>query len=136
MMKKAILTALAGLIFLACGTKRDNVVSNTNNGTDTNTVEVLYFHGKQRCVTCRTIEQLAREVVEQKYSEKDVVFRVVDISQKENAPMAEQYEVTWSSLIVAKGDKSANLTDMAFANARSNPDRFRSELRNCINNYL
>lgn len=26
-------------------------------------VEVLYFHGKQRCITCKSIEKYTREVV-------------------------------------------------------------------------
>ena len=33
------------------------------NRTDTY-VEVLYFHGKQRCVTCKAIEKYAKEVVD------------------------------------------------------------------------
>lgn len=31
-------------------------------------VEVLYFHGKQRCATCMAIEQQAREVVEKDFA--------------------------------------------------------------------
>lgn len=33
-------------------------------GKSKNYVEVLYFHGKQRCATCIAIEKYAREVVE------------------------------------------------------------------------
>lgn len=32
-------------------------------GKGKNYVEVLYFHGKQRCATCIAIEKYAREVV-------------------------------------------------------------------------
>ena len=31
-------------------------------------VEVMYFHGKQRCVTCMAIEKNAREVVEKDFA--------------------------------------------------------------------
>ena len=31
-------------------------------------VEVMYFHGKQRCATCMAIEKYAREVVEKDFA--------------------------------------------------------------------
>ena len=53
-------------------------------GKSKNYVEVLYFHGKQRCATCIAIEKYAREVVEKDFANEQkkgrVVFRVVDIS--------------------------------------------------------
>ena len=55
-------------------------------------VEVMYFHGKQRCVTCMAIEKHAREVVEMDFAHEkkngQVVFRVVDISTPEGAKIA------------------------------------------------
>ena len=37
-------------------------------------VEVLYFHGKQRCATCICIEKYAREVVEKQFAAPDHLF--------------------------------------------------------------
>ena len=60
-----------------------------------NFVEVLYFHSKQRCMTCRSIEQNTQELLKANFSrqlkEGKVVYRVIDISKKENARMAEKY---------------------------------------------
>ena len=129
---------LAGMLLLAC-TTRTNGSATTDTASDR--TEVVYFHGKQRCATCMAIEQLAREVVEKDYAAQvadgTLALRVVDISQPENAALAERYEVTWSSLfVVDKKGCAVNLTDMAFGNARSNPDQFRKELHGAIDKSL
>ena len=50
-------------------------------------VEVLYFHGKQRCATCIAIENNTLAVMKENLSEQvkkgEVVFKVIDISKKE-----------------------------------------------------
>ena len=61
-------------------------------------VEVLYFHGKQRCATCMAIEKNAKEVVEVQFANElkngTLVFRTIDISDPKNETIAEKYEVT------------------------------------------
>ena len=63
-------------------------------------VEVMYFHGKQRCVTCMAIEKYAKEVVEKDFANEKksgkVVFKIVDISTDEGEKIAKEYRVTWS----------------------------------------
>ena len=96
-------------------------------------VEVMYFHGKQRGVTCMAIEKNAREVVEKDFTKEKkkgkVVFKVVDISTDEGAKIAKDYRVTWSSLFVNgwKGGKETrnDMTKFAFKNARNNADEFK-----------
>lgn len=96
-------------------------------------VEVMYFHGKQRCATCMAIEKYAREVVEKDFvNEKKngkVVFRIVDISTDEGEKIAKKYRVTWSSLFVngwkAGKEKRNDMTQFAFKNARKNSDEFK-----------
>ena len=96
-------------------------------------VEVMYFHGKQRCPTCMAIEKYAREVVEKDFASEmrqgKVVFRVVDISTAEGAKTAKKYRVTWSSLYVngwKNGKERRNdMTRFSFKNARSNTDEFK-----------
>lgn len=55
-------------------------------------VEVLYFHGKQRCATCIAIENNTLAVMKENLSEQvkkgEVVFKVIDISKKENEMIA------------------------------------------------
>ena len=97
-------------------------------------MEVLYFHGKQRCATCMAIEKNAKEAVEAQFADElkngTVVFKAIDISKAENEKIAEKYEVSWSSLFVCKWkngkETHENLTEYAFAKARTAPDTFKS----------
>lgn len=96
-------------------------------------VEVMYFHGKQRCATCVAIEKYAREVVEKDFANEKkngkVAFRVVDISTAEGAKIAKDYRVSWSSLYVngwTDGKETRNdMTQFAFKNARKHTDEFK-----------
>lgn len=97
-------------------------------------VEILYFHGKQRCATCMAIEKNAKEAIEMQFADElkkgTVVFKTIDISKPENEKIAEKYEVTWSSLFISKWkdgkETYENLTEYAFANARKAPDTFKT----------
>lgn len=107
-------------------------------------VEVIYFHGKQRCATCMAIEKEAKAVVEQQFANDvkngKVVFRTIDISDPKNESIANKYEVSWSSLYLTtfKNGKETrqNLTEFGFGNARSKPDVFKRGLAEKINAAL
>lgn len=131
---------MVAVSFIACG--QSSAPKSAEAASPVNGVEVLSFHTKQRCPTCIAIEQLTREVVETDFAAQltdgSLTFRVVDIS--ENEALADKYEVPWSSLLVTRHKDGAesvnNLTTFAFANARTNPDRFREELRARIGKLL
>ena len=57
-------------------------------------VEVLYFHGKQRCVTCKAIESCTREVIDEQFNaqvkEGKVRFRAIDISTPDGEKLADR----------------------------------------------
>ena len=92
-------------------------------------VQVLYFHGKQRCVTCNSIEQLTKEVVDSIGSNK-VAMRVIDLTA--NKALADRYEVAWSSLILDRNGKIENLTKMSFSYAKNQPSVFKTKLTEAI----
>lgn len=127
-----LLTLMVGLI--SCGNKSENAVQ--AKSPTKNHVEVIYFHGKQRCATCMAIEKNTQEMVDAMFANevKDgkVVFKIVDISTPEGEAFADKYEVTWSSLFVnawKEGKETRNnMTEFAFGNARRNPDAFKKGL--------
>lgn len=145
-MKKLLLLFIVGCAFISCNTNvRESVVTVAQKEVAVkNHVEVLYFHGKQRCATCMAIESNAKAALAEHFAEQmksgDVVFRVIDISQKENEALAEKYEVTWSSLLVVKyknGQETyENLTDFAFGHARKSPEDFKAGVVEAINAML
>lgn len=146
-MKKILFLFVLGFVLLSCGgnAKQETAAQATQEAVAaTDGVEVLYFHGKQRCATCIAIEKHAREAVEAAFADAvkrgEVTFRIIDISQPENQALAEKYEVTWSSLFVVKhqgGKETAeNLTEFAFGNARKSPDAFKDGVIAAVNKML
>ena len=95
-------------------------------------VEIIYFHGKQRCKTCIAIEKETKALVEGELAELakkgKVKFRIVDFSTDEGKKIASKYRVTFSSLFVVTPKGAEDLTRFAFANARSNAEGFLKEL--------
>ncbi|MDD3406242.1 MAG: nitrophenyl compound nitroreductase subunit ArsF family protein [Paludibacteraceae bacterium] len=138
-MKKLLLLLAIISSFVACGNAQKQTETAATKIND-NSLDVLYFHGKQRCITCRAIETLTKEVLDADFAEVQksgkVIFKIIDISQKENEAIADKYEVTWSSLILDKGGKVVNLTDMGFSYAKNQPDVFKSKLKEEIAKLL
>lgn len=99
-------------------------------------VEIIYFHGKQRCKTCIAIEKETKALVEGELAELvkkgKVKFRIVDFSTDEGKKIASKYRVTFSSLFVVTPKGAEDLTRFAFANARSNAEGFRKELKDNV----
>ena len=126
---------------LSCGSG-ENTANAKSPATDR--VEVIYFHGKQRCATCMAIEKNTREILNSQFANKlkngKVVFKIVDISTPEGEKIADRYEVTWSSLFVNKWKNGKetrnNMTEFAFGNARKNPDAFKKTLADKIRHSL
>lgn len=143
-MKKLLLISLMCLGLVSCGNRPADTGKTTAEQPRKDCVEVLYFHSKQRCATCIAIENNTKEVVEGQFAEElkngTLIFRSIDISEKENSEIAEKYEVTWSSLFVCKWKNGKetyeNLTEYAFANARTAPETFREGLAAKITELL
>lgn len=141
-MKKLMmfLALLIGLV--SCGNGGGG--ASETNAPASDRVEVIYFHGKQRCATCMAIEKNTKTVIDSLFPDelKDgtLIFKTVDISTPEGEWLADKYEVTWSSLFVNKWENGKetrnNLTEFAFGNARKNPDAFKNTLADKIRQSL
>ena len=134
---------IIGLIsFNSCSTN-SNVDTDSDVQTD-DVVEVLYFHGKQRCITCNAIENLAKEVVlndfAQQVKDGTVVMKIIDISTKDGEKIADKYEVSWSSLFINKWndgiESKNNMTEFGFSYAKNSPDVFKDGVKKKIDELL
>ena len=101
-------------------------------------VEVYYFHGTKRCPGCLAIEEQTRVALEEFFKAEtasgSVVFRSLNLEEKENEVLVEKFEIGWSSLILynPQTGEIINMTDQGFADARTNPEKFRKELKEKI----
>ncbi len=105
-------------------------------------VEVYYFHATMRCPTCLAVEEQTRKTLEENFAgelkDGTIQLKVLNFEEKENKELAEKFEIGWSSLILYQpgSKKIMNLTEDAFANARTNPGDFRKELQGKIKEML
>ncbi len=138
-MKKIFFALLLSVVTLtSCGSapSKDTEAS-TKTASIENGVEILYFHGKQRCISCRAIEDLSSQVAQNDFSQQmkdgEVVYRIIDISTEEGKEIAKKYKVSFSSLFANKwvdGKETINdLTKMGFSFAKNQPEKFKSEFK-------
>lgn len=79
-MKKLLMIfdLIIGLVSCGSGENTANAKS-----PEKDRVEVIYFHGKQRCATCMAIEKNTREVINNLFANElkngTVVFKIVDV---------------------------------------------------------
>ena len=144
-MKKSILIGLLVVLLTACGgsnaTKKEQTPELTtetkNQIADVSTINIYYFHGKQRCKTCIAVGNVAEETVKSVYANHpNVKFIEVKTEEKQNEKLVEKYEVTWNALIIAKGDDKTDITKQAFANALNNPEKLTEEIKTEVNKRL
>ena len=124
----------------ACGggnSQKNEQTQTTLSDTARAPIEIMYFYGKQRCVTCRAIEQVVVELTQNELREAiasgQVHFRAIDWTQE--TTLAECYEVAWSSLIIDCNGEITNLTEKAFTYARQQPDKLKEEILKLCNGY-
>ncbi|MCQ2607899.1 MAG: nitrophenyl compound nitroreductase subunit ArsF family protein [Bacteroidales bacterium] len=103
-------------------------------------VDVVYFHGKQRCVTCLSIEKYAKEAVQEigadKQTKGHVRFEAIDFSTEEGNSIAQEYKVAWSTLFIINGDVRKDITQLAFRYAKNQPEEFKRLLKLEIESIL
>lgn len=153
-MKKAIVYLISLLLITSCtGNKKAESFCEKQNeeaqqanqkaiDEKVGTVELLYFHGKQRCLTCMAIEKFSTETVAKEFQEQvdsgKLIYKIIDIDKEE--ALADKYEVASSSLILithtSQGEKVTNLTQFAFSCARKESEKFCKNLTEIIKGEL
>lgn len=144
-MRKIFYLLIAMLVLVSCGNdSKEKTREKQAEETQPNRIEVLYFHGAQRCITCRAIEANTEALLDSHYSKEKadgrIIYKVIDISKKENEAITDKYEVTWSSLFIngwKDGKENINdMTEFGFSNAKNAPDKFKEGIKSKIDELL
>lgn len=91
-------------------------------------VEAYYFHNAIRCTTCKTVEAEAKIDLKELYGNQ-VIFQALNLEEDAAQAIAKKLEVSGQTLLVVKGDKKINLTNEGFLYAVTNPEKFKSIIK-------
>lgn len=90
------------------GTASPTPISTTSVNSTFERVEVIYFHGNQRCASCIAVGDLAEKTVNTSFKDElasgRLVFADANYDLPENAALATKYNVTGSSLWIGVYD--------------------------------
>jgi hypothetical protein len=113
-----------------CETAKTTVQNQTK--TD---VQAYYFHATRRCATCQAVESVTKDALKEYYGDK-VAFQSLNIEEMKDKSLIEKYKVSGQTLLIIKGDKVVNLTNDAFMNARTNPDKLKAKIKSTVDSMI
>ena len=83
-----------------------NSEASENTAGINNGIIVYYFHGNQRCVTCRNIEELSRAATEKIFADQfkgnSVKFISINVDDTRNEHFIQDYQLIVRSVVIAK----------------------------------
>lgn len=129
------------LVIISCSGEKKTTAKLPETNTE---IEVIYFYGKQRCVTCKKMEMFAREVVDKDFvrqkEEGKISFKSIDINTPEGEEIADMFEVASSALFIVDNNpenpQKIDMTPFGFKNAKNNQEVFKQGLVDKINSLL
>jgi hypothetical protein len=110
-LRRSVTSVLLGFVAVSVVTLVVQEVRGDRGGTDLfgtrpDGVLAVYFHRTKRCVSCRTMEALARAVVEKDFAgataEGRPAWRVVDLDAPGNGHFADDFNLAASSVVLVE----------------------------------
>ena len=113
-------------------TKKDD---KSTNILKADKVEVNYFHYTRRCATCNAVESVSKEAVAELYGDK-VIFTGYNLDEEVGKAKGKELDVSGQTLLIVAGDTKINITNEGFLNARNNPDKLKTIIKEKIDPLL
>ena len=100
-------------------------------------LQVIYFHAKNRCPTCISIEENTKKTLDTYFAgqlkDGTIKFQVLDLSEEKNEKLIEKYQAEGSSLyltrIDGKKETTTDFTNFAFSYSRYQAEKFIAGLK-------
>lgn len=134
-----LMIVLSLIILSGCNTANSESTSLKEINETTN-VKVYYFHFTHRCATCNAVEEVTKSALNEFYPTQVksgfITFQSLNIEEKAGETIAKKLKVEGQTLLFVKGTAQINLTDEAFLNARSNPDKFKAKIKEKLDPWM
>ena len=96
-------------------------------------IEAYYFHFTARCMTCRTVEERAKENLGDLYPDQvkagTITFQAANLNEKEGEELAKKLGISGQTLLLVKGPKQINITNEAFLYAVTKPEKYKAIIK-------
>ena len=100
-------------------------------------LEIYYFHPTERCPIDQSIEETTRQILKNDFAkeikEGNIVYIVINTDDKSQSKIVSRFEINAQALylVTRSGGKEVrnDLTEFAFSNCVSNPNKFRSRMK-------
>lgn len=125
-MKKAVLILILFVIIPILHVTAQNKVSG---------IEAYYFHNTRRCMTCNTVEKVARESLKELYGDA-IVLKSLVFEDQNNKAIVDKYKVEGQSLFLVKGNRKIDITNDAFLNAVRRPEILREKIKSTVESLM
>lgn len=143
---KKIITTLSLIFALGVLTASAQCCGNRqaeNNGAktaavknnDASSVKAYYFHATRRCATCEAVESVTKQALKEYYGDK-IAFSSINREEEKGNPLIAKYKVSGQTLLIVKGDQVVNLTNEAFMNARTKPERLKAKIKSTVDGLM
>jgi len=132
MKTQILILFIATSFFIACNQNGQKINSNEQVETkfihDSDTVlSVYYFHSTHRCPTCYAVENVTKEALKEFFGDK-ITLQTYNFQEDSNKALVERFQISGQTLLIVKGDKKVDLTNYAFINATSNPNKLKEKI--------
>jgi len=141
-MKQTLLYLLTGFLvlsFINCQSKDTPTIENSKKDI-TSTVRGYYFHGTRRCTTCKAVEEVTKEILNDYYAaelvDKTISFESINLDDDDSKVLASTLKVSGQTLLFVSYVDTVNLTNQAFINAVSNPLKLKELITDEIDKML
>jgi hypothetical protein len=107
------------------------ITAHAQSETKPSGIEVYYFHATNRCVTCQAVETVTKEALKQYYGDQ-ITLKSINREEDKTNPLIGKYKIAGQTLLILKGDKAVDLTNFAFMNARTKPEKLKAKIKDTI----
>ena len=141
-MKRTLLYLLTGFLVLSFINCQSNDTPTTENNKIeiTSTVRGYYFHGTRRCTTCKAVEEVTKEILNEYYAtelaDKTISFEAINLDEDDSKILANKLKVSGQTLLFVSDADTVNMTNQAFMNAVSNPLKLSAFITDEIDKML
>ena len=100
---------------------------------------VIVFHAAIRCPTCRTMERLTKELLDNLFSGQDVAFYVMDYQAPENQEIVKRFGIATATVVFLEKEGNSvrfeNLVNEAWETV-GQEERFTQTIRTNLERFL